>query len=309
MHYKLTHHTWYAYSEPVPFCHNAVHLTPRHTPQQDRAAHQLRIEPAPDFLADSTDYFGNQMNYFAIEGSHRGLSVTAESEVEVRPPQLPPMTETPPWEEVVTAVDEDYTPTGLEVLLMRYPSPRIKASEEIGNYAASSFSPGRPILDAVNELNGRIHADFIFDPRATTVHTPLDEVMQLRRGVCQDFAHLTISCLRAMGLAARYVSGYICTTPPPGKPRLVGADASHAWVGVYCGQAGWIDIDPTNNMLVGDGHIAVAWGRDYGDICPIQGVFIGGGQHTMGVSVDVVPQQEFPQNPQAELQRQQQQQQ
>jgi transglutaminase-like putative cysteine protease len=165
----------------------------------------------------------------------------------------------------------------------------------LADYAAVSFPADRPIVDAIVDLNSRIHADFTFDPRATTINTPLGELLAIRRGVCQDFAHLMIGCLRTQGLAARYVSGYICTTPPPGKPRLVGADASHAWISAYCGPLGWVDVDPTNNSLVSDAHVTVAWGRDYDDVCPIQGVFAGGGKHTMGVNVDVIPENELKQ--------------
>jgi transglutaminase-like putative cysteine protease len=160
----------------------------------------------------------------------------------------------------------------------------------MSRYAALSFPAGRPVLQAIRHLTARIHADFQFDARATTVNTPLDEVLRLRRGVCQDFAHLAVGCVRSMGLASRYVSGYISTEPPPGQPRLIGADASHAWASAYCGpELGWVDFDPTNDVFASDEHIAIGWGRDYGDICPIQGVFVGGGDHTMGVSVDVVP--------------------
>jgi transglutaminase-like putative cysteine protease len=150
--------------------------------------------------------------------------------------------------------------------------------------------PGRPVLEAVMELVARIHEDFTYEPRATTVQTPLREVFEKRWGVCQDFAHLQIGCLRSLGLAARYVSGYLRTTPPPDRPRLIGTDASHAWLAVYCGEAGWIDVDPTNNVLVSSDHITVGWGRDYYDVCPVQGVIVGGGEHTMNVSVDVAPE-------------------
>jgi transglutaminase-like putative cysteine protease len=179
----------------------------------------------------------------------------------------------------------------LDVYQLTLPSPRIALLPEVRTYALRSFSAGRPIVEGLIDLSARIHADFAFDSRATTVHTPLQELMRLRRGVCQDFAHLAVGCLRAIGLPARYVSGYLRTIPPPGKPRLVGADASHAWLSAWCGPLGWIDFDPTNNVLTGDSHITIAWGRDYGDVCPIQGVFVGGGDHSMGVSVDVVPQE------------------
>jgi transglutaminase-like putative cysteine protease len=172
---------------------------------------------------------------------------------------------------------------------LTFPSPRVPPLVELRDYAAKSFLPNRSIVQALVDLNVRIHHEFRFDTRATTVDTPLWEVLNLRRGVCQDFAHLATGCLRSMGLAARYVSGYLRTTPPAGKPRLVGADASHAWCSAWCGPLGWVDFDPTNNCLVGGSYVTIAWGRDYGDVCPIQGVFVGGGDHRITVSVDVAP--------------------
>ena len=289
MHYNIKHITWYSYTEAVPFCHNVVHLAPRDTKTQKCLEHELQIDPNPDFIARSPDYFGNQTDYFALQRLHRGLVVTGLSRVEVENPKWPKLDETPAWEEVIQRLKEDTSKAGLEAQMLACPSSRVEVTEEIQRYAAESFREGRPILQAVSELKTRIFDDFTFDARATTVNTPLAKVMELRRGVCQDFAHLAIGCLRSLGLSARYVSGYICTSPPPGSPPLVGADASHAWVSVYCGEAGWVDIDPTNDILVGDGHITIGWGRDYGDLCPVQGVFIGGGTHKMGVGVDVTP--------------------
>lgn len=289
MIYKVTHSTWYTYTEPVPFCHNVVHLAPRPHRWQQCRTHELRIDPQPDFISFSTDYFGNRTDYFALQRLHRGLKVTGLSEVEVTPPKLPNAESTAAWDLVIGDTRLDTSAAGLEAQLLMCESSRVEPTDEIKAYAAQSFPPGRPILEGAAELNSRIYKDFTFDPRATTVNTPLADVMKLRRGVCQDFAHLAIGCFRSLGLSARYVSGYICTNPPPGSPRLVGADASHAWISLYCGKAGWIDLDPTNNMLVADCHITIGWGRDYGDVCPVQGVFIGGGDHKMGVSVDVAP--------------------
>ncbi|MEM6799626.1 MAG: transglutaminase family protein, partial [Planctomycetota bacterium] len=170
-----------------------------------------------------------------------------------------------------------------------FPSALAPTSPTLAEYAAESFTPGRPIVESLRDLNARINKDFDYDPRATTVTTPVLEAFAKRAGVCQDFAQVGISCLRSLGLAARYVSGYLRTAPPPGKPRLVGADASHAWLSLYCGELGWVDADPTNNTLAGADHVTVAVGRDYSDICPIQGVFVGGGSHVMSVSVDVAP--------------------
>jgi transglutaminase-like putative cysteine protease len=297
MKYQLTHKTWYAYSEPAPVCHNLVHLAPRATARQTCTHYRLRVDPAPAFLSRRDDYFGNHIEYFSIEGPHRKLEVAGESTVEVRPLDARSLEQSPPWEAVAHAARhtgdplqplETLTPLEWQFIV---PSPRIVGTPELKAYAALSFPAGRPVVEALRDLAARIHRDFKFDPRATTVHTPVDAVLRLRSGVCQDFAHLAVGCLRAMGLAGRYVSGYLRTTPPPGKPRLLGADASHAWASCWCGPLGWIDFDPTNNCLVSDAHISVAWGRDYGDVCPIQGVFVGGGEHRMGVSVDVIPQE------------------
>ena len=291
MRYTIKHRTWYAYAEPAPVCHNVLHLAPRSTAQQKCAKFRLQIAPEPAFLARRTDWFGNLTDYFSIEGSHNGLEVAAECLVEVTPPRPLPA-EVPAWEAVARMATPEASRDDLSIYQLTLRSMRVRPSAQLREYAEASFSPGRPVVDAIIDLMGRIHRDFEFDPKATTVHTPLEELMALRRGVCQDFAHLAIGCLRSMGLPCRYVSGYLRTTPPPGKPRLVGADASHAWASAYCGPLGWVDFDPTNNTLIGASHVTIAWGRDYSDVCPIQGVFVGGGEHSMGVSVDVIPADE-----------------
>jgi transglutaminase-like putative cysteine protease len=297
MKYHLTHKTWYAYSEPAPVCHNLVHLAPRATERQSCERYRLRIDPAPAFLSRRNDYFGNTIEYFSIEGAHRKLEIVAESAVEVTPLNSRRLEQSAPWESVAVAARHTGDPLQeLETIeplpwQMIFTSPRISSTPELATYAAPSFSAGRPVVECLRDLAARIHRDFKFDNRATTVHTPVSEVLRLRGGVCQDFAHLAVGCLRAMGLPGRYVSGYLRTTPPPGKPRLIGADASHAWASCWAGELGWIDFDPTNNCLASDNHITAAWGRDYGDVCPIQGVFVGGGEHRMGVSVDVTPEE------------------
>jgi transglutaminase-like putative cysteine protease len=295
MKYHLTHKTWYAYSEPAPVCHNLVHLAPRVTDRQACANYRLRIDPTPAFLSRREDYFGNAVEYFSIEGPHRRLEVVAESTVDVRPPSARLLEQSPPWEQVVAAARQAGDPLQpLETLeplpyQLVFSSPRVPRLPEVAAYAAPSFPPARPIVECLRDLAARIYRDFKFDTRSTTVNTPLADVLRLKGGVCQDFAHLAVGSLRAMGLPGRYVSGYLRTTPPPGKPRLIGADASHAWASCWCDALGWIDFDPTNICLVSDNHITAAWGRDYGDVCPIQGVFVGGGEHKMGVSVDVTP--------------------
>jgi transglutaminase-like putative cysteine protease len=295
MKYYVRHKTWYEYADLVPVCHNMVHLSPRDTPYQQCEDYWLKIEPAPAFLAQRDDYFGNRAEYFSIENAHRKLEVIAECTVEVLPRVLPNPDDSPPWEHCIIGLHDSesngspHDPIDPLLWQLVFPSPRVPIVEELYDYAKTSFPPHRPLVAALVNLATRIHADFKFDSRATTVDTPLFDVLKLRRGVCQDFAHLATGCLRAMGLAARYTSGYLRTTPPPGKPRLVGADASHAWCSCWCGPLGWIDFDPTNHAFVDDSYVTIAWGRDYSDVCPIQGVFVGGGEHRIGVSVDVAP--------------------
>jgi transglutaminase-like putative cysteine protease len=194
-----------------------------------------------------------------------------------------------PWEDVRTFLQAGRDDTTLDAYQYAFDSPYVARGAELAEFAAPSFAPGRPLLDALLDLSQRIHAEFHYDPEATVTATPLKEVLELRRGVCQDFAHLAIGCLRSVGLAARYISGYLLTNPPPGQAKLVGADASHAWLAVYFPEHGWLEVDPTNNLMPHDRHIVLAWGRDYDDVSPIKGVILGGGQHTVTVAVDVTP--------------------
>lgn len=290
MKYDITHKTKYAYSDAVSVCHNVVHLLPRTLPYQQCEHSRLLVHPEPVRIGQRQDYFGNRVSWFAIEQAHRGLTVTATSKVTVS--QRPSTDTSVTWEQVRDTLAADRSPQGLEAVQFRFASASIKPFADLRDYAAVSFPPGRPMVEAVTELTARIHDEFSYDPRATTVHTPLEEAFAKRRGVCQDFAHLQIGCLRSLQLPARYVSGYLRTVPPPGKTRLAGADASHAWISVYLLNGQWLDLDPTNNMVASTDHITVAWGLDYTDVCPIQGVIVGGGKHTMTVAVDVVPIEE-----------------
>jgi transglutaminase-like putative cysteine protease len=285
MRYKVVHTTTYTYSESVPICHNEVHLVPRDAPRQTSLTNRLRIRPRPSVVDERLDFFGNRVTSFAVEQAHQRLAVTSVSRVHLTAAEPTDAANSTRWEQLRDALFASTDP--VEVYQFTFDSPLVKASSQLAEYAARSFTPGRPIVEAVLELNRRIHTEFIYDPTATAVSTPVPTVLELRRGVCQDFAHLAIGCLRSLGLAARYVSGYLLTAPPPGKPRLVGSDASHAWLSVYTGNGNWLDVDPTNDMLPSREHITLAWGRDYGDVCPIQGVFVGGGQHGLSVSVDV----------------------
>ncbi len=288
MTYRVSHTTSYHYEEMASVCHNELRLTPRTGARQRPRRTQLRVDPTPSALVPYLDFFGNQMHFLTFQEPHRQLTITAKSDVEVM--AAAPPDPTPPWELVRDRVRTDRGAGALDAYQFVFESPQVELdTADILDYALPSFPPDRPVLEGVRDLTGRIHAEFAYDRAATTVSTPVAEVLRERRGVCQDFAHLEIACLRALGLPARYVSGYILTTPPPGAPRLVGADASHAWLAVWLGDAGWVDVDPTNDQLPGDQHITVAWGRDYGDVSPLRGVVLGGGAHEMTVAVDVTP--------------------
>lgn len=291
MKYRVRHITQYHYSEAVTLCRNEACLLPRSTEWQQCHHAELQVRPQPADLAEFDDFFGNRKTHFAIQDAHEKLTVTATSDVEVKPQPLQPIENSPPWEEVVRRLAEDRSSSAVAALPYLYPSPLIPALPGVAAYAGVSFSPARPVLAAVADLTRRIYDEFTYDPESTTITTPLAEVIQQRRGVCQDFAHLAIGCLRTAGLAARYVSGYIETLPPPGQERLIGADASHAWFSVYVPGSGWFDFDPTNNQRPVDQHITVAWGRDFADVSPLKGIAMGGGKHRVLVSVDVARQE------------------
>jgi len=288
LNYQVTHVTRYAYSEQVPVCHNLVHLAPRELPYQRCAKYQPTVNPEPLSITERDDYCGNRVEYFSIHDPHAAMTVSANSHLVLSPRPVVEPRKSPPWESVVQQVAEDCSYSGLDARQYLFASPYTRLERRFADYARESFGVGRPVWEAALELTARLHKDFRYDPRSTTVHSSLDEVMAQRSGVCQDFAHLQIACLRSLGLPARYVSGYLRTLAPPGKPRLIGVDASHAWLSLYGGpQCGWVDFDPTNNQIPGTDYLTVAWGRDYADVCPIQGVVIGGGLHTMSVSVNV----------------------
>jgi transglutaminase-like putative cysteine protease len=287
--YALTHRTTYRYGTDVAVSHHLARLHPRALPWQQVDDFQLQVEPAPATSVERVDYYGNPTSFFSIGSPHEKLIVTARSRVRVAAPALPIAAQTPPWETVRKRCASDVLTPDSAVGEFRFDSPHIARKPAFADYAAPSFPRERPLLEAVSDFTARIFREFRFDPRATTVATPLDDVLRHRHGVCQDFAHLAIAGLRSLGLPARYVSGYLETQPPPGKARLVGADASHAWFSVWCPGHGWIDADPTNNLLPGDRHITVALGRDFSDVSPLRGVVVGGRNHSLGVSVDVAP--------------------
>jgi transglutaminase-like putative cysteine protease len=289
MRYHVRHTTTYAYSNAVSVCHNELHLCPRQCRHQTCSFHELLVFPEAALVSRSVDYFGNPVTFFTLQEPHQALTMTANSVVEVAPPvEVPPPTASVAWEDARDTIRRDRSAEGLGAYQFVFDSPYVAVSPELLAYAAPSFTPRRPLLEAVWHLTERIHAEFTYDPGVTGVNTPLDDVVRHRRGVCQDFAHLQIGCLRALGLAVRYVSGYL-VTQPSAPSAFIGAEASHAWLSVYCPGHGWVDVDPTNNLWPSDRHITVAIGRDYGDVSPIKGVFLGGGDHTMEVTVDVMP--------------------
>jgi transglutaminase-like putative cysteine protease len=290
--YSISHLTEYLYGAPVSSSHHLLHLLPRALDRQVNRWEELSIEPAPARQRDRVDYFGNRATHLEILEPHRRLAVLSRSEIELLPSPRPRMPVdpggSPPWELVRDQIRQVRAPDQIQVYELVFASPHVALSAGVAEFAARSFPRGRPLVDAAIDLMHRIHAEFIYDGEATNVSTPVDEVLSHRRGVCQDFAHLALACLRVMGLAGRYVSGYLVTAVP-GQPRLVGADASHAWVQVYWPGGGWIDLDPTNDVVPTDKHITVAYGRDFGDVTPLQGVIMGGGRHDLRVVVDVSP--------------------
>jgi len=285
--YRVVHTTEYTYESEVSASYGEAHLLPRDRTGQTCRTCRVEIDPLPLDRRERTDYFGNRALYFAIVETHRRLTVRCASEVDTSASTLPLLADQP-WEQaserVRTGRDEELLSARQFVL----DSPLVTSSTVLREYAARSFTPGRPLVEALTDLTGRVHADFAYEPGATSVRTTVDEVMARREGVCQDFAHVVVGCLRSFGLAARYVSGYLDTAPPPGRARLQGTDASHAWASVLVPGAGWLDIDPTNNQLVNEGYVTAGWGRDYGDVPPLKGVIYTEGDHELEVTVDVV---------------------
>jgi transglutaminase-like putative cysteine protease len=283
MKYRLHHTTLYRYKTPVDLGCHMLHLLPRPLPAQQVLQARLTASPPPARTSERADHFGNLVCWMFQEVPHQRFEVTLEATIALAPPPPPVAEQTPAWEDVA----HDATPEAAE---FRFASPLLPADAAARRYAGASFPAGRPILAGLCDLIGRIRRDFIFRPGSTTIATPVATVLRQRAGVCQDFAHLMIAGLRGLGLPARYVSGYIRTRPPPGAAALQGADQSHAWVGCWLGpRHGWIDLDPTNDLIVAEEHVVLAWGRDYADVSPVRGVILGGGKHSLTVSVDLRP--------------------
>lgn len=289
MKYRVTHRTEYIYSDKVTLCHNVAHLLPRNTPRQTCRLSELKITPLPINVDEWTDLFGNRQASFSLQEPHSMLTVTAISEVEViSTGSLLDAAFPIGWEHAVEELHNAKDTDTLDARLYVLESDFIEFSEQVADYSKASFTKDRPLLEAVEDLMHRIYKDFKYDPGFSTIATPLEEVIKHKKGVCQDFAHLAIACLRMQGLASRYVSGYLETIPPEGEKKLVGADASHAWFSVYVPHQGWIDFDPTNAQIPVEQHITVAWGRDYSDVAPLKGIVFGGGkENKLDVAVDV----------------------
>jgi transglutaminase-like putative cysteine protease len=287
--YRVVHRTEYRYESEVSPSYGEIHLLPRDAPGQVCRSSRVSVHPEPQSYRERTDFYGNRVATFAILEPHQSLSVTAESVVDVTERDGPDARiGGEPWEKA-----RDSLPTGpgddsLESQDFLLESPKVVVSSSVARYATASFWPGRPLSEALSDLVTRIYGDFTYKPGATTVRTTLTELLEGRRGVCQDFAHLAVGCLRSVGLPARYVSGYLETAPPTGRPRLIGADVSHAWASAFVPWAGWIDLDPTNNRFVTDRYVTTAWGRDYDDVPPLKGViYTESTENELHVSVDV----------------------
>ena len=290
MHYEFVHRTVCQYDSPVNVCHYHAKLTPRRLPHQDCPWHELHIDPSPLYRGTRFDAFGNAVTYLEIEGAHDRLEIVSRGLVRLSAGDVIDAAATAEWESMRDACRSPSWSAAAMASPWTCHSPLIHPSAEMREYTMRSFSRGRPILDAALELNHRIFRDFVFDPEATHAATPIHESWRKRRGVCQDFAQVMIACLRSIGLPARYVSGYLETLPPPGQTKLMGADASHAWLSLWCGEdCGWVDLDPTNDLMPSHRHITLAWGRDFSDVSPLRGVTLGAGNQKMSVAVDVIP--------------------
>lgn len=289
--YRVEHATEYRYAAFVQTARHLLHLSPRHCTWQEVSSHRLQIDPLPAMQTSGRDSFGNDIVHIELTTPHNDLRVDSTVELSVGArPWVSRLNNPLSWEAAYATLDYRAGPLDdalRDALMMRFESPGVRVKRELELYALPSFTAGRPLIDACRDLMQRIHVEFLYDPSATEVGTSVLEVLQNKRGVCQDFAHLMIGCLRAMGLAARYVSGYLRTHQPNGLPQLVGADASHAWVAVFVPDLGWVEFDPTNNCLADQRYLVLGWGRDFGDVSPIKGVIQGGGNHELAVGVTV----------------------
>ena len=290
MMYDIRHRTTFTYEDVVSVSHHVLHLSPRRHPRQRALETAMLIDPSPAVDSQGSDYFGNPVHYLTVQEPHDQLVVEARSRIDVQPlPASIDLGASERWVETRESLAAAADDTMLQAFQFVFDSPYSVADEDVRDYALQSFVGDRPVLEAAMDLTSRIYGEFEYRGGVSDVSTPVRDVFGMRKGVCQDFAHLEIACLRSLGLAARYVSGYLRTRPPEGKEKLVGADASHAWLSVWCGSNGWVDFDPTNNVIPNVEHITIGWGRDYGDVSPINGFIVGGGTHQVSVAVDVSP--------------------
>jgi transglutaminase-like putative cysteine protease len=289
MMFEVNHKTSYHYTAPVAQAHHLVHLAPRPHKRQRVVHHELVVDTAPASRSDFMDYFGNPASTVAIESRHSALLIESQCVVEVNAPQDIDLSTSTPWDQLSQDLAPPKKIDEIEAAQYLMPSRHTAVTRNLIDFAKSSFSPGRPVFECARELTERIFNEFAYDGTATDIATTVDEVLEIRRGVCQDFTHILIASMRAFGLPARYVSGYLLTHPPEGKERLVGADASHAWASVWSPELGWLDLDPTNDIIPQDEHITIAFGRDFNDVSPVTGVLLGGGAHQVDVAVNVMP--------------------
>ena len=289
MEYFVRHRTTYRYLQDVSHSWHLAHLRLRTTPTQDVHSSGVTLSLETASRVAREDYFHNPCEWFAIDQPHNHLEVLAESRVTVEPAPERISRDSLPWEQVRAFLENTQDDEERDAVQFQFDSPLTKFESDIAAYGAPSFPPHRPLLAGAIELMNRIHKDFRYDTTVTDVTTPVDRVFEIRAGVCQDLAHVGITAMRAVGLPARYVSGYLLTEPPPGKPRLLGADASHAWFSVWAPPFGWVDLDPTNNLIVSESHVTSSWGRDYSDVAPVAGIILGGHDHVVEVGVDVIP--------------------
>lgn len=287
MKYKISHTTRYEYGDDASLSHNELFLVPRNTLNQNCIKNILTLSPLPSAISQRKDYFGNTATTTTIQAPHTLLEISSVSQVDLFPGKPILADQTPPWDRVKETLGLHDNSQDLDAFQFVFASPMIPVDDRFAAWAQDLFAPGTPVLLGAMDLTRKIFTEFTYDPQATTTTTPMEKSFDMKRGVCQDFAHIEIACLRSLGLAARYVSGYLHTLPPPGKPKLVGSDASHAWISLYIPGTGWVDLDPTNNLIPTDQHLTLAWGRDYSDVTPVKGTVLGGGQHQLSVTVGV----------------------
>ncbi|EOQ89398.1 transglutaminase-like protein [Leptospira yanagawae serovar Saopaulo str. Sao Paulo = ATCC 700523] len=289
--FRVIHKTKYSYDDVVAYCHNMAHMYPLTTNHQDCYRTHVTVNPKPVVSSFRRDYFGNQVFLFSVEDPHRFLEVVVESTVRTHQSFDFDLSKSTPWQNIENLIHESSLDADLQAIEYIQPSPFIPAKQTYFDFAKAIFTDNKPVLLGAQELTKYIYENFEYDPKATNINTPLEQVLYERKGVCQDFSHLMIAALRSLKIPSRYVSGYLETFPPPGTQKLQGSDATHAWVSVYCPTLGWFDFDPTNGKLITEEYIITAIGRDYSDVSPLKGILFGGGKHKLKVEVDVIREQ------------------